>query len=177
MASIGFNINGDTAVLSRMKRLKDAITNDIPKAVDSEINDFGSRAGDAFSVAESNGDNDVTVATTRPDTNVWNITASGTTVLFIEFGTGILIPRPAEMLDMAEQYPPASWSAKHGRWLTNAKKLARAHGWWPMPHPDTARPTVWTKGNPAANIMYDTKKAIRDDLPWTIKDEIERALQ
>ena len=98
-----------------------------------------------FSTADYDGINDVVVSMERTATG-YNVVASGKTVGFIEFGTGVKYP---EWDNTGMDYTPP----KHG---TYGKGQGRnPHGWW-FKQNDGGRATH-TYGNPASESMLTAR--------------------
>lgn len=167
-------MQGTAAVLRRIDALKDALNKDIPDSMMKHLGDAAKRANNdysSFAVSNYVGPIDVSVHAER-DGNEYRIVASGSTLLFLEFGTGIHYPRPSEMLPEAAAYPAKSWSAGHKQYLTNPKKFQKWNGWWPTPPAG-----MITDGNPAANIFYELGKEIEWSTTPVVKTELKKALQ
>ena len=96
-----------------------------------------------------------------------NIVGGGEDIFFVEFGTGLFYSRSPIPHPFNE---PASWSATHAQYLTDPKKLAKYHGYWPY----NGR---WTSGQPAANVFYEAGKTIKDEFTGHLAEYINRALK
>lgn len=117
--------------------------------------EIGVRVAQAgFSTADYDGINDVAVTMVRTD-NGYTVVASGETVGFIEFGTGVRYP---EWDDTGMDYTPP----KHGTYGKGQGK--NPHGWW-FRQNDGGRANH-TYGNPPAEAMLTARNEI-----------IERAIQ
>lgn len=176
MAGSGFSMTGDKALISRLKRLSDAVDKDVPKVISEDVLNRGVAVEKGFQAVPYDGTNDVSVSVdqnTDGTTKTWSIAASGTVVLFLEYGTGLYFRHDSEFGNY-QAYGRASWSATHGQWLTNPKKLARFKGWWPAPTGSDKR-MFWTRGNPSGDVMYETRKAIEQTLPNIIMLAIGKA--
>ena len=169
-------MTGAKSLLAKLDALKTAIETEVPKAIEDEVQDRGEGAKIGFATAQYDGINDVTVSVDNPEQNVWQINAKGTKVLFIEYGSGIKWKHDSQFGDYAS-YPPTSWSVNHGRYLTDPKKLEKYHGWWRLPGADNKRSAIFTNGNPSANVMYDTKKALQGNLRIKANKPIRGALK
>lgn len=109
------------------------------------------------------------------------LTASGTDILFIEFGTGILNfsnTYPTDTEDAARnarQFFGSSYSAthtwidekgrQHGGWLIEPK-VSKFNGWWPYGG-------EWVSGNPPAKAMYEAGKRMREVIDKAAKVAFE----
>lgn len=175
MRGAGISIKAKN-VMDRLNKIQAAISDDVPKYIDESVEQRRSEAQSMFSAAVYTGDNDVVVTTEKPDTNTWQIIASGTTVLFLEYGSGIVFERSSKFGEW-ESYPATSWSATHGRWLTNPRRLYQHQGWWPLPHPNTRRPVYWTQGNPSVNAMYEASKNIKTRTFLNVKSIVGKAIR
>lgn len=103
-----------------------------------------------FAIAKYDGTKDVRVTSTvRKRTGT--ITASGESVLFIEFGTGLEAenPRDIPMGFYSTAYLPGSWS-----------EGPQGKGHWDNPHGWYYAHGRRTKGNPANKCMYDAAKEV-----------------
>lgn len=163
-------MRGAKSLFSRLDKLKDAVQNDVPNTLAKAVSDQTTRAMSGFASAEYDGINDVTVSMETGD-NTWSIVASGESVLFIEYGSGIFYPHTSEFGN-ASAYPPTSWSASHGKWLVDPK-VTTYGGKWPIP----GWKGYWTKGNKSANVMYDTRKTLQALLKIEAKRAIGKALR
>lgn len=169
-------MQGTAAVLRRIEGIKEAISDKIPKAIDLEAKRLATMAQDTYDAAYYTGEKDITVTSERVDKNSALIKASGTTVLFVEYGTGIFLKHDSQFGDAAA-YPPKSWSATHGRWLTNPRRMYRYQGWWPLPHPGTKKVQQWTQGNSSANAMYEAWKDTKDSIPRAVETTLDGAFK
>lgn len=145
---------------------------ELPKKVDEIMETIGNvgidEADAAYRTAIYDGDNDVTVIQ-QPvwvDKHRMQVVATGKTVSFIEFGTGIMYP---------DNHPDAakmgavrgSYGQHRGRfttWLydgnpgTNGELVTF-----------TSRPLVVTHGNPANRCLYHASRRMREELPKVAK--------
>jgi hypothetical protein len=165
-------MRGTKALLRSIDKLISAIQTDVPKAIENEVLTGGVRAEQGFATAQYHGVNDVNVDVS--DSSVeggkgWTIRASGTAVLFIEYGTGIKLKHDSQFGDYG-MYPAGSWSATHNQYLTDPDKLKAHHGQWPYAG-------EWIDGNPSANVMYNTQKNLEQTLLVEAKSAIRKATQ
>ena len=125
------------------KQFESSVTETVKQA--TEIG--RSEAEMRFAIAKYDGTKDVKVnSTVRKKTGT--ITASGTSVLFIEFGTGISYPN---------DHPEASrLGIEHGSWSEGPE----GKGHWDDPHGWYYAHGRRTKGNPANKCMYDAAKEV-----------------
>lgn len=145
------------------------IRNDAPKAIETEVQDLSAKAHQNFATAPYDGVNDVVVAFEPGQQNEWRIVASGTKVLFIEYGTGLRYRHDSEFGDFS-MYDAGSWSATHSRFLFEPK-WRKWRDWWPVPG---YGPVL---GNPSANIMYETRKTLQTMAPLRAKQAIDKAVR
>ena len=157
-------MQGTAAVLRRLDAIKGQIDK-LPKDL------CGYAEGLAIDMNQQYGnysyeDDDVTVYVEELP-NGCNIVGTGEDIFFVEFGTGLFYPRNP----MPHPYnEPASWSATHAQFLTDPKKLAKYHGYWPY----NGR---WTSGQPSANVFYEAGKTVEQQVPEYAKKVIDRAFQ
>lgn len=160
-------MKGAESLLNRLNKIKDAVETGVPGIIEEKVNSATIDAQNGFIDAKYDGMNDVVVSVESSEVNgshEWNITASGETVMFIEFGTGIKFAHnnPWEM------YEPASWSAEHAGWLV-PPTVNKWKGWWPLPHGIVGGGGAFTQGNPSNNVMYNTAKKLKTTLPTEAK--------
>ena len=97
--------------------------------------------------------------------NGCSIVGTGEDIFFVEFGTGLFYSRNP----MPHPYnEPASWSATHAQFLTDPKKLAKYHGYWPYNG-------KWTSGQPSANVFYEAQKTVEQEVPEYAEKVLSRA--
>lgn len=131
--------------------------------------DLGVEVADLrFSTAAYDGVKDVTVEPAQTD-NGYLVKAEGTTVLFIEFGTGVTHP---------DDHPEAAqFGMRRGEYGKGHGKQ-RSWGFY-GDEPGTngvvnvngkGRSVVITQGNPAAMPMYEARKTILRELPRIVKE-------
>ena len=160
---------GGKKLIARLENLSRVVEYEIPDVIQAEVMDRTAKASNGFAAAQYDGINDVVVT---PDIgkNHWSITASGEAVLFIEYGSGITYPMTSQFA--GQTYGPASWSASHQKWLVDPK-LSKYGGKWPVP----GWRHYWTRGNPSANVMYETSTVLRQLAPVRAKSAVRKALQ
>lgn len=161
-------MRGQKALLARLDKLKTAIETDVPKTIERFVSEQTTKVMSGFASAQYDGDNDVSVMM-ETGNKTWRIVASGESVLFIEYGSGITYPHISEFGN-ASAYPPTSWSSTHGKWLVDPR-VSQFGGKWPVPGKG-----MWTYGNKSANVMYDSHKTLRTNLPTRAKIAIGKAL-
>lgn len=128
------------------------------------------KARELFAAAEYDGDNDVTVTAERTDRG-YRIVASGQSVAFIEFGSGVTMP----------SYP-ADAAVQHERGTFGQGKGADPRGWVYVGEQGTGgipmrnslgevKPGVYrTKGNPPAAAMYHAVRAMQEAAPQIARE-------
>ena len=104
-----------------------------------------------FSRAVYTGDKDVDVTVEQLSDNKYAIVASGETVLFLEFGSGITYGygHPNPSVD-GQPMGPGTYPSDKGHWKD-------PKGWW-IPGSEH------TYGNPPSMTMYQTGKDLRENL-------------
>lgn len=119
-----------------------------------------------FDAADYAGTNDVTVRAAKGRPGTWEVVASGTSVLFIEFGSGVTYPHDNPKT-LETGFRAQSWS------LAKGVRAIKRDGLWIYygepggdASPVAGRPanTWWTRGNPSANAMYEAGKDIRAEV-------------
>lgn len=121
-----------------------------------------------FAKAVYDGTNDVSVSVEQRGANARAVVAIGSSVLFIEFGTGVVYPdNHPEAADLGMRR--GEYGAGHGKqpsWGyygdpgTNGKVHAK----------DDGTTVVITQGNPANMSMYETVKHLQMILPGLAKE-------
>ena len=121
-----------------------------------------------FAKAAYDGTNDVSVSVEQREQSVRAVVAGGASVLFIEFGTGVVYPdNHPEAADLGMRR--GEYGAGHGKqpsWGyygdlgTNGKVHAK----------DDGTTVVITQGNPANMSMYETVKHLQMILPGLAKE-------
>jgi len=157
--AVGVAIKGTDKVLDRLKRTVERIEKEVPNRVEAVVNNAASSAQSEYNAAPYDGVKDITVRSEKTGEKTWSVIAEGTTLLFVEFGTGYHYPS-----DNPLQHPkaggPASWSASaEGKGFLVGWKFIRFRGFWPIKKGDKV---VWVDGNPSANVMYHQTKYIRE---------------
>lgn len=121
------------------------------------VEDASRKAQEGFSAATYTGVNDVRVSTSVIG-NEGKVIATGESVAFIEFGTGVAY----------EEHPyGSSMGLTHGSY--GKGKGANPKGWVYKGEPGNAYTkevrdgVYWTKGQPPARAMYEAGKYIKDE--------------
>lgn len=149
-------MRGGKHLIDRLEKLKKAINEDVPKAIDTIVDERRQAVEQGFATAQYEGDNDVSVGVNKPDKNIWRLTAEGTSVLFIEYGSGIVMKHDSGFGN-ASAYPPRSWSlGPNGKgWLSDENIKLHRGGWPYGGH--------YIYGNPSNNVMFEASKQLRYD--------------
>lgn len=110
-----------------------------------------------FARAAYTGTKDVNVTVEQRSENTYAIVASGETVLFLEFGSGIKYGygHPSPSVD-GTPMGPGTYPSDKGHWNN-------PRGWW-IPGGEH------TYGNPPSMAMYQTGKDLRNDLERIAKE-------
>ena len=161
-------MRGVKHLLDRLNRIKDAVDN-VHKEADGRMEKFTAGAEAEYHSFGYANAGSIDVSLERPDPQTWEIVASGETLLFVEFGTGIIYPHdnPIE----SDVNFAGSWSIEHGQYLTDSEKLAKYKGGWPLAN------GVIVYGNPSANVMYKTGKKIDSTLAVELFGPIKKAVK
>ena len=159
-------------VLRKLDNLSRAVSDGVPEEITKLCESRAAVAQEEYANAgnrgeRKSGENGPVKVVSSRDGNLWTITASGHAVLFLEYGTGIRFPRT----NPEDPYGAGEWSATHEQYLTDIRKLRKYHGGWPLGN------GVISYGNPSYNVMYDTKKYLREHLMERAKQPVRRALR
>ena len=163
-------------LLHRLEKMKRAVLTGIPQALEKEVQLRTNQASSGFSSAQYHGNNDVTVSM---DSQIgsgdatFRINATGESVLFIEYGTGLRYKHDSEFGDYGA-YPPASWSETHSRFLVEPLWY-QFRDWWPLPSAEFGK-NAYTLGDPSANVMYNTKKTLEEQVPIKAEGALGKAM-
>lgn len=157
-------MQGTKKLLKEVSRLKQAINVSVPSAVGREVTNHAKNAQAEYHDSIYTGKNDVVVNPVKVRAGEWQIVASGTALLFIEFGTGITYTR-SNPLEHPYNFA-GSWSIEHGQYLTDSEKLAKYKGGWPLRH-------KVTYGNPSANVMYNTSRIVESTMAAVVESTIK----
>ena len=125
----------------------------------------GGTARVKFTQAFYAGKNDVEVEVKRVSATKYQVIASGETVLFIEFGTGVSNP---------EYVAPSGLTYKHGTY--GKGHGADPNGWVYVGEQGNAGKPLAdgvykTQGNPPARAMYDASKDMRAEITRIFREE------
>lgn len=164
-------MKGTASLLRKLDKMKTAITDTVPQTVTRELERRIPNIEAGYASARFTGPSDVKASVTRTD-NEWDLTAAGTKLLFLEYGTGIIYPHTNPIDD--PRNGPVTWSIEHSQYLTDSEKLAKYKGQWPDPYSGKL-----IDGNPSANVMYEYGKIITegdDSVPAAVKDVLERSV-
>jgi hypothetical protein len=127
----------------------------------------GGTARVKFTQAFDAGKNDVEVEVKRVSATKYQVIASGETVLFIEFGTGVSNP---------EYVAPSGLTYKHGTY--GKGKGVDPNGWVYVGEQGNAGKPLGgnvykTMGNPPARAMYDASKDMRAEITRIFREEFQ----
>ena len=151
--------------IKRMKSFKNEFDQKVYKTI-RNIGTFGlDQAKTNFSRAQYDGTNDVTV-TGSATMEKGEIVASGRSVLFIEFGTGVHYASNPHPNAYEFGYFPGSYGPNGLKDYWLYKGEAGTNG-----VPSTANPKmIFTRGNPPNRCMYNTGKAIETQMPRIVRE-------
>lgn len=112
-----------------------------------------------FSLVEYKGEGNINVTLEKDSAYRWRLVASGSDVLFIEFGAGIVYPPAPNAGEFG--FGPRTWSDTHAQQIE--KDLARggAGGWYYGGEK--------TYGNPGANVMPRAAMVIEEKIQATFR--------
>lgn len=165
---MNISITGLDNAISHMKMLNDNLLNKTSTLVAHLIQAGYEIANYRFGIAQYDGINDVSLSMSFSG-NTATLTASGQSVLFIEFGSGITFtevnPKAIELGFIRGKYGKGnglkpSWvyvgeQGSNGQFLRKTKD---------------DEIVVRTKGNPPANAMYEASKNIREKIISEVKE-------
>ena len=126
--------------------------------------------------------NDVKVNIVWESENVVSLVASGQSVLFIEFGSGVTFPESPYAANFPEVVPHGEYGRKQGGnpkgWIYIGEQ---GNGGLAVPvvehrknGTDIVRDGKWrTWGNPPARAMYEASKVMRDKVEEILKEMIK----
>lgn len=121
-----------------------------------------------FGMAQYDGINDVVLSLSFSG-NTATLTASGQSVLFIEFGTGIVFttenPKATELGFMRGTYGKGQGSNLNWIYVGNPGTNGTV-----LRETLDGETVVKTRGNPPANAMYEASKAIRQIITAEVKE-------
>lgn len=154
-------------VAKQIKAYTRQLTSKYNKVV-KRIAELGGTVAEAnFSTALYAGDNDVVVKVKRVSNTHYQVIASGETVLFIEFGTGVSYPELVE---------PSGLTYIHGTY--GKLKGLNPNGWAYVGEQgnagipiEKAEGVFRTKGNPPARAMYDASMDMRAEIERIFREE------
>lgn len=161
---ISITSNADK-VLKQVTAYINQVSSKYAKALERIAVIGGGTARVKFTQAFYAGENDVEVEVKRVSASHYQVIASGKTVLFIEFGTGVANPELVE---------PSGLTYIHGTY--GQGKGSNPNGWVYVGEQGNAgRPVgegvYHTKGNPPARAMYDASKDMRKEIARIFKEE------
>lgn len=164
MGTVKITTNADK-VARQIRAYTNQLSSKYSKALERIATIGGGTARFKFTQAFYAGKNDVEVEVKRISNTHYQVIASGETVLFIEFGTGITNPELIE---------PSGLTYKHGTY--GKGKGANPNGWVYVGEQGNAGQPLAdgvykTKGNPPARAMYDASKDMRAEITRIFREE------
>lgn len=173
MSAIKITSNADK-VAKQIRAYAGQLQSKYSKALERIAVIGGGTARVKFTQAFYAGKNDVEVEVKRVSATKYQVVASGETVLFIEFGTGVSNP---------EYVAPSGLTYKHGTY--GKGKGADPNGWVYVGEQGNAgKPLKYfsgddevpegvfkTYGNPPARAMYDASKDMRAEITRIFREE------
>lgn len=122
-------------------------------------------ATEKFANAVYDGTNDVSVYVQSGNSDTYYVTANGSAVAFIEFGTGVTYsstahPIPQESVGLSGIGQYGKGYGKHIKWAYPAENGAGTNG-----RPLASKPDyILTAGNPANRCLYDAKSETAESI-------------
>lgn len=169
-----FQITGITRCLNAVKHIEKNYPKAIKEGANITFEKAQQVAQDKYTNAEYDGVNDCQVRKPQwQNDKTITLTAGGTSLLFIEFGTGIRHINPYNPYAINRGYGRGSYgmhnaNIRHGLWIYKTpvgNKLNGPDGAYVLDRQGNRRNGVaWSGGNGAANGMYDALKLIQRDL-------------
>ena len=173
MSTVKITTNADK-VARQIRAYTNQLSSKYSKALERIATIGGGTARVKFTQAFYAGKNDVEVEVKRVSATKYQVIASGETVLFIEFGTGVSNP---------EYVAPSGLTYKHGTY--GKGKGADPNGWVYVGEQGNAgKPLKYfsgddevpegvfkTYGNPPARAMYDASKDMRAEITRIFREE------
>ncbi len=164
MGTVKITTNADK-VARQIRAYTNQLSSKYSKALERIATIGGGTARVKFTQAFYAGKNDVEVEVKRVSATKYQVVASGETVLFIEFGTGVANPELVE---------PSGLTYKHGTY--GKGKGANPNGWIYVGEQGNAGQPIAdgvykTKGNPPARAMYDASKDMRAEITRIFREE------
>lgn len=165
---MNISINGLDNAISHMKMLNDNLLYKTSTLVAHLAQAGYEIANYRFGIAQYDGTNDVSLSMSFSG-NTATLTASGQSVLFIEFGSGITFteenPKAVELGFIRGKYGKGNGSKPSwvyvGEQGSNGQILRKTKD---------DEIVVRTKGNPPANAMYEASKNIREKIILEAKE-------
>ena len=165
---MNISINGLNNTISHMKMLNDNLLYKTSTLVAHLIQAGYEIANYRFGIAQYDGTNDVSLSMSFSG-NTATLTASGQSVLFIEFGSGITFteenPKAVELGFIRGTYGKGKGS--NFNWVYIGDKGSNGEVIRTTVDGETV---VRTKGNPPANAMYEASKTARQIIISEVKE-------
>lgn len=164
MGTVKITTNADR-VARQIRAYTNQLLSKYSKALERIAVIGGGTARVKFTQAFYAGKNDVEVKVKRVSATKYQVIASGETVLFIEFGTGVANPELVE---------PSGLTYIHGTY--GKLKGLNPNGWIYVGEQGNAGQPIAdgvykTKGNPPARAMYDASKDMRAEITRIFREE------
>ena len=159
-------MKGIAAALRRLDNLQKQV-NKIPNEVYEYARSLAITMESDYTRASNEGVKDISVYAEKTPEGC-RIVGTGSEILFVEFGTGIIYPHTSP-IDHPYNFA-GSWSIGHAQYLTDSDKLAKHKGQWPYNG-------KWVDGMPSANVFYEAGKTVEQELPKYAAGIVNRALK
>ena len=164
MGTVKITTNADK-VARQIRAYAGQLSSKYSKALERIAVIGGGTARVKFTKAFYAGKNDVEIEVKRISNTHYQVIASGETVLFIEFGTGVSNP---------EYVAPSGLTYKHGTY--GKGHGADPNGWVYVGEQGNAGKPIAdgvykTYGNPPARAMYDASKDMRAEITRVFREE------
>lgn len=167
MGTVRITTNADK-VARQIRAYTNQLSSKYSKALERVAQLGGGTARVKFANALYAGDNDVTVDVKRVSATKYQVIASGKTVLFIEFGSGVAYPELVEPNGLT--YIHGTYGKFNG---LNPKGWVYVGEAGNLGHAVGGKGAVHTTGNPPARAMYDASKDMREEIAKIFREEFQ----
>ena len=162
--NITVNVRGLDETIRRLEEYRDRLE-ERARELCKRLSDIGLEVAQiGFANAVYDGTNDVYVEVEQRDEHTFLVKASGTTVLFIEFGTGVTFQTYHPLRSELGILEPGTYGHHlgilNGGWRYPEENGAGTYGEADPDHPGY----IHTYGNPANMPMYNASRDIRGEL-------------
>lgn len=168
---MNISISGLDNTISHMKTLNDNLLYKTSTLVAHLAQAGYEIANYRFGIAQYDGINDVSLSMSFSG-NTATLTASGQSVLFIEFGSGITFteenPKAVELGFIRGKYGKGNGSKPS--WVYVGEEGSEGSNGHFLRKTKDDQIVVRTKGNPPANAMYEASKNIREKIILEVKE-------